>query len=1006
MHPEFLERRILAAGALVATLFATTAGLAQEDASEEVAEEELEEEILETVVVTGSRIERTTFDTTQPTTSFDAEFINVSGFNNTADAINAMPIVVASGTSLAESSGRNVGQSFADIYGLGTQRTLTLVNGRRSVSGNAPTAFGAAAGSQVDLNTLPTSLIERVDIVSIGGAPVYGSDAISGTINVIMKKDFEGFEIDVASGLATDDNDAWEHRIGLTAGFNFGDGRGNFAIGYEYNKTDAVLGNDRDFVNNYYYDFETIGFDPDDPSTGTRFFYGQGRSIPIVTKTGVPSPGNAIFGGTPLFALGLNYFTDSQGNPLQFGADGRLTPISIGVPSNNILNFVGGDGLLLQDYDSIRAPIERHIVNAFGHWDVTDNMTAFIEINAYSGKSSDPNAQPFYQSGLFGGDSVALPIPLDNPFLHPDDRQTLIDGGAGDTIYIHKAMDDLAQSGATAGTTDLLRFVVGLEGAFEVAGRSVSWDISYNRGESESETQNTQLVQANYEEALDVEVDGSGNIVCSSGNSACVPLNIFGIVTDPAAIDYVTVQGFENAKIVQKVFEANISAEIFDLPGGPMQLALGYQTREEDADYRPDYFLENGLGRTAALAPLSGGFDTDEWYVEALMPLVNSEWIPFLSNVDLEGAYREIDHSSAGRDDAWNVGLQVGFDFPVMGNITIRANQTESVRAPAVVELFLPRSETFSFASDPCDFRFVDSGPNPSVRRSTCVAQAQALGVDYDPATFQSVIVNASQQGFTGGNDNLFNERAESSSIGIVWAPEFAEDLRLSIDYVDIELTNAIESLSLTTIMQGCYDSGDYTSNACGQFGRSGTFQVDGFQTGFLNAGYRIFKGYQTNLDWTFDIGAVPGFFALRGSAFILDESLLSVTGAETDQADGKGLIGNSDIRANFGLSYLLNNWRFNWQVQYISSAVKSNTAPERTYDIPKIDDYWNHTAFVAYDFSNMGFVSSFADSVELSFAVRNIFDEDPPYGQNSFAAIGVYDLIGRYVTANLRIQF
>ena len=236
----------------------------------------------------------------------------------------------------------------------------------------------------------------------------------------------------------------------------------------------------------------------------------------------------------------------------------------------------------------------RHILNAFGHRDVTDNMTAFIEI--YEGKASPPTRncrqnQPFYQSGLFGRDSIALPIPLDKPFLHPDDRQTLIDGGAGDTIYIHKAMDDLAQSGATAGTTDLLRFVVGLEGAFEVAGRSVSWDISYNRGESESETQNTQLVQANYEEALDVEVDGSGNIVCSSGNSACVPLNIFGIVTDPAAIDYVTVQGFENAKIVQKVFEANISAEIIDLPGGPMQLALGYQTRDRTPIIGHHYFL-------------------------------------------------------------------------------------------------------------------------------------------------------------------------------------------------------------------------------------------------------------------------------------------------------------------------------------------------------------------------------------------------------------------------------
>ena len=244
------------------------------------------------------------------------------------------------------------------------------------------------------------------------------------------------------------------------------------------------------------------------------------------------------------------------------------------------------------------APIERHIVNAFGHWDVTDNMTAFIEIN---GVASPPTRMHslFIRAVCSVETLVALPIPLDpTRSCTPTIAKRLLTVALAFTIYIHKAMDDLAQSGRNCRVdTDLLRFVVGLEGAFEVAGRSVSWDISYNRGESESETQNTQLVQANYEEALDVEVDGSGNIVCSSGNAACVPLNIFGIVTDPAAIDYVTVQGFENAKIVQKVFEANISAEIIDLPGGPMQLALGNQTREEDRRLSAGLFPRKWLGQ-------------------------------------------------------------------------------------------------------------------------------------------------------------------------------------------------------------------------------------------------------------------------------------------------------------------------------------------------------------------------------------------------------------------------
>lgn len=966
-----------------------------------VAQEEVETDIelkVEEVVVTGTRLKRTSFDTTQPSTSFDSDFILNNGYNNTAEAILALPQMAVTGTSLADASGdgdRNVGQTFANLYNLGTQRTLTLINGRRTVSGNAPTAFGATGGSQVDLNTIPTSLIDRVEVISIGGAPVYGSDAIAGTVNVQLKSDFEGFEVDIASGAAADGGDAWEHRVGVTGGFNFADGRGNVAFGYEYNKTDAVIANDRDITAAYYYDFDNPNYDPDDPSTGTAKYFAAGRSIPIVTRSGVPGSGP----GPVLFAFGLGYFTNPEtGNPLTFDENGRLRDFSLGKPTGNAITFEGGEGLLLQDYNSLRAPIERHLVNVFGHYDITNNISAFWEANIYRGKSSDPNAQPFYQSALFGGESTSLPISIDNPFIDPADRALLLEAGAGDFIYLQKAMDDLAQSGKTEGETDTVRLIAGLEGQFQFQGREFNWDISYNRGVSESETNNTQLVEANYREALDVTVNAAGEIVCASGNTECVPLNALGIITDQAAIDYVTVQGIENAKLTQNVFQANLSGEVFELPGGPVQVGIGYEQRKETGDYRPDYFLANGLGRTAALAPLGGGFDTKEWYAETIIPLVNADWLPILSAVELEGAYREVDHSNAGRDNTWNVGARVVFDVPVVGELTLRANTTEAVRAPSIVELFLPVSETFAFANDPCDPRYIGSGPSSDTRRATCIAEAQATGADYDPETFESVIVNASQQGFTGGNPNLQNETSEAYSVGLVFRPAFADDLSFSIDYIDIELTNSIESLGLTTLMGSCYDSGDLGSVSCNAFSRDPeTFQVNTFKTGQTNAGFSNLKAYQLNIAYNFDLGSLmPGMFSLNGGAFIIKEDEFSVTGEDSDLSDVKGEVGNSDTRANVGLTYMLGDWRVNWQTQYIGSVVKANNIPERFYDIPKLDDSFLHSLFVGYTFN---------ENIDVSFTVRNLFDEEPPYGLNSLSMAGNYDVIGRYVTGNIRIR-
>ncbi|WP_084535952.1 TonB-dependent receptor plug domain-containing protein [Microbulbifer donghaiensis] len=394
---------------------------------------------LEEVYVTGSRIPRAGFDTMQPATAVDKDFFDQNGFTNVADALNSLPTMIPSGTSLSESDPNNVGQSYADFYGLGSQRTLTLVNGRRVVSSNAPSAFGATGGLQVDLNSLPTALIDRVEVVSIGGAPIYGSDAIAGTINVILKDDFEGIETDFSSGFAEGENDAGDHKASVTFGQNFADGRGNVVASYEYNKTDAVLMNDRPFGRDYYYFFDNPDNTGADDGIVDRYF-GKGRSIAVLTQEGIPTASNATpLGGAPLYAFGL-YMVDGDGNPIGFGRDGHLTQIEIGQPTGNAITFEGGDGLLLQDYDSIRAPIERNLFNTMGHFDLTDQITAYAEVNFYTAESSDPNAQPFYQSGLFGGDSAALPLSIDNPYLNDADRQLLMANGvpAGGTFYLQK----------------------------------------------------------------------------------------------------------------------------------------------------------------------------------------------------------------------------------------------------------------------------------------------------------------------------------------------------------------------------------------------------------------------------------------------------------------------------------------------------------------------------------------------------------------------------------------
>ncbi|MFL6753955.1 MAG: TonB-dependent receptor plug domain-containing protein, partial [Sphingomicrobium sp.] len=335
-----------------------------------------------TIVVTGSRIARPNFDTVQPSTVLNSQAIEQRGFVNAADALNELPQFGIPGSSpvgAAQGGAFGTGQSFVNFLGLGSQRTLVLVNGRRFVSSNTASIFGpTSAGEQVDLGLINTKLIERIETIAIGGAPIYGSDAIAGTINIILKKDYEGIDLDAQDGISQR-GDAHNYRFRALAGRNFADGRGNLTASAEYNRSHGFTYQDRSVLRNaQFYAACNPG------SQFTQCLYPDGPSINAVTPYGAPTLFD-LFALSPLQMeqFGLGGLTvspqDAAGNNLIFDANGNLVPADYGVnpggPDNFSFFSSGGNGFhYIRDTSQALSDTERYNANLIGHYDITDNI--------------------------------------------------------------------------------------------------------------------------------------------------------------------------------------------------------------------------------------------------------------------------------------------------------------------------------------------------------------------------------------------------------------------------------------------------------------------------------------------------------------------------------------------------------------------------------------------------------------------------------------------------------
>ena len=556
---------------------------------------------VEEIIVTGSRIPRTGFETLQPATVLDNERLELRGNVDLAAALNEQAGFAAPGISPVDGQNADeIGQNFVDYLGLGQQRTLTLVNSKRFPAAVAPTSIG---GLSVDLNMIPENLVDRIETIAVGGAPIYGSDAISGTVNVILKDDFDGFEVFGQTGTSPEYSDAGRTRLGATWGTNFADDRGNLAVSFQYSTADGLKKTDRPAT------ATGIGFEaPSDPN----YPFDNQLFDDLTVAVDNLSPFPLFFGDQfffNIFGNGVPLDINDPNSPItQFDANGNLLPFVPGGGTGSVIFQNGGDGLKLSSLTSLFVDSERYNTSAFLNYDLTDSIRLTAEAWYVTNKATEIINQPVFNSPAFGGlpgdgygnvGSGPIPVLIDNPFLPAATRQTIqaamdvvqdgdgdgqadptidTDGdGVPDAVGFWRGGPLIGVVGDNPNSTkrELVRGVIGLEGDVALGDRDYFWDTYISYGRTESFDRSLQIIQDRFEQAIQVTTDGSGNPVCVDPSNNCVPLDVVGTAT-PEMVDYVAQSVIDKVTIEQRVFAGNIGGDVFDLPAGPVGAAAGF----------------------------------------------------------------------------------------------------------------------------------------------------------------------------------------------------------------------------------------------------------------------------------------------------------------------------------------------------------------------------------------------------------------------------------------------
>lgn len=944
---------------LGAGLLAAPAAFAQQEAEEQEAQERTER-----ITVTGSRIARPELSQAAPVVSIGREELGNFGSPDLGQILAELPAIGATATLIGNrESNASAGVSSADLRRLGASRTLVLVNGKRHVAGNPGSA-------QVDLSTIPSAMIERVEIMTGGASAIYGSDAVSGVINVITRNNYEGVEFSARGTTSTEGVGARTHEFSLVGGGDFMNGRGNATFNIGMNRIQETMTDDiRQFDN-----WGSV-LNPDD----------TGRLDGIPDRFYAPNVGTEYLSGYGVIPVGpfFGFFPDGSWQE-QPARDGE----------NSALFGWFADGCETcgypDDWVNYQPGVNRVTAGSNLGFDINDSARLYADFK-YVEADITQQFQPMFSQ------SMSINVD-DNPYL-PDDLREIFQGAGLESVPLWKWFDDWGPRTAD-NRRQTFRTVMGVDGLIGLNQSFLQYDFYYGYGETRnSRTTHNEIIEnaagvSNVNAAIDTIRDGDGNIVCRDPDAGlvnaggeCVPYNPFGSNVTPEALAFISHASNRQDVITQEYVGASFvtdTANFWQLQGGPVDIAFGFEWREETSATTTDAFTKAGLSGSAATPDSYGEYDVTEGFVEVNMPLIAG--LTGIEELTLDLAYRAADYSHAGSADAW----KIGFMYAPVEDVRFRGTYGQAVRAPNVSEAFDPLSPGFVNVTDPCDQTRQDMNPN---RAANCAL----LGI---PADFESV-TNASIDLVSGGNENLDVETSDSWTAGIVWTPSYIEGLSVTLDMYDIQIEDAITFIAPQDVINNCVDSeGGLSQDYCSQVTRGDDLQLTAVTSGYLNAAAIETRGIELDVNYRTDLERwnLPGSWA---SSLFVNHLDKWVRYDFQDQPDldnvNNGQVGDPSWQFRFSNNYRLDDWSANWTMRYIDRSALFNVTP-------RLESYENISPAYAGSITTHDLSATYywGENLTINAGVRNVLDKTPP----GFVSNALYDLVGRRVFAGVTYTF
>ncbi len=901
------------------------------------------------IVVTGSRVITNGNNSPTPVTVVTTEQLAATTPSNVPDALNKLPVftVSRSAQTLGNAGANNVG-NFLNLRGFGIIRTLILFDGRRVPSTNAD--------GTVDTNVLPQMLMQRVDVVTGGTSAVYGSDAVTGVVNFVLDKKFEGLKTNLQSGISNY-GDAFSWRAGAAYGTSLFDDRAHFLASYEHYSSDGI---DDKFARAA----GRIAYSQTGAGTAANPF-----TLSSNTRAAYTSTGGLIQSGA---LAGYVFDTPTSYRPFEHGtATGTA-----GIES-------GGDGALIRP-SSMTASLKTD--QAFGRLDYELNDS--VSIFAQAAFSRSENSNVFAPFSFYSGTVISAT----NPYLPQSARDAM--AAAGNTTFGYARYADDVEGAATHAVAKAIIATTGLQGVLG----DFNWEATYTFGRSRQKVTNVNNTNAGkLAAALDSVEDGSGNIVCRVSLTnpglypGCVPLNPFGAGSlTSEGLDFVRDDTQFTLTNTTHDFAGFISGSPFDTWAGPARIALSAEYRKlkltNDSSAQPsdrvdctglrynctpvsDSSSGTALYQGNVTADMSAQQSVSEFAIEANLPLLSDA--PFAKSLDLNGAFRYAHYSKIGGAKTWKVGL----DWHLSDEISFRATRSRDFRAPTLYDLYSPRQESLTGFTD----------------------------LHTNTAGIVTVI--------SSGNPDLKPEIANTLTIGGVFKPEWLPGFSVSVDYFKIKIDNAISGVGGGASLAECEASGG-TSPLCELYDRPYPFEnttSENYPTAIyyrsLNIATAKTEGVDVDANYVTNLG--NGRLTLRGlvtyQPTLTGNNGINVAGAAGQQ----GTVGQAKWRATAMLGYSTDNVAIDIQERWRSSLTQSAN-PTLIYTTPDVPA-------VAYTDLNLTFYPGGNKDKQFFISVQNLLNKKAPvYISTAFAsnpgfyypAVNGDDVIGRYFTIGVRGKF